>query len=38
VIELPLLPDVVQTDCDPEVKITVSDAEEVALTVNVSLE
>jgi hypothetical protein len=35
---VPLLPDVVQTEVDPDVKTTVRDEEEVALTVKVSLE
>ena len=36
VIVLPDVPDVVQTDCDADVKTTVREAEEVALTVKVS--
>jgi hypothetical protein len=35
---LPDVPDVVHTDCEAEVKATVREAEEVALTVKVSLE
>jgi hypothetical protein len=38
VMTVPLLPDVVQTEVDPDVKTTVRDEEEVALTVKVSLE
>jgi hypothetical protein len=38
VITAPLLPDVVQTEVDPDVKTTVSDEELDALTVKVSLE
>ena len=37
-IVLPDVPDVVQTDCEADVKTTVREAEEVALTVNVSAE
>jgi hypothetical protein len=33
---LPEVPDVVQTDCEAEVKATGKEAEDVALTVNVS--
>jgi hypothetical protein len=35
---VPLLPDVVQTEVDPDVNTTVSDEELDALTVKVSLE
>jgi hypothetical protein len=35
---LPLVPEVVQTEVEPEVNTTVREAEEVALTVKVSLE
>jgi hypothetical protein len=38
VIVLPLLPEVVQTEVEPEVKTTVRDEEDVAETVNVSAE
>jgi hypothetical protein len=38
VMTVPLLPDVVQTEVDPDVNTTVSDEELDALTVKVSLE
>jgi hypothetical protein len=34
----PLLPEVVQTEIEPEVNTTVNEADDVALTVKVSLE
>ena len=38
VITLPLAPEVVQINGDPDVKTTISKEEDVALTVKVSLE